>query len=256
MIRSILSAFSFLTILPVRAGKISEPEFSSAPAWFPLTGFFLGSICLGMAQLLSGKIPAQLISFFILVFLAMITGGLHLDGLADWADSFAGRNPEQRLKIMKDSHHGSFGIIAIVLVLLGKFVAFNLLLENDNLLMLALAPGLARLSLTLILGTTPYARSEGGAGTLFAQGKKKWHLALAIALGILPLITLWAGQAPPLLSGITGWISLGIVLILSFLFRWDGIRRLGGFTGDLLGASVEVCELAVLFSAALVAKIF
>lgn len=244
MIRSLLAAFSFLTVLPGRAGKFSEADLAGSPAWFPLVGYFIGFICLGLAQFLIGRIPLPMISFLTLLFLVLITGGLHLDGLADWADSLAGDNPEQRLKIMKDTHHGSFGIIALAMVLLGKYLAINLLLQQQNLILLALAPGLSRMGLTLIMSTTAYARPEGGLGTIFERGKKKRHLAAAGIIALLPLI---------ILRSLPGLICLGVILILSLLFRRDGKRRLGGFTGDLLGASAEVCELATLFGGVLLA---
>lgn len=243
MIRSFLSALSFLTILPGLRAEISEKAFSRAPIWFPLVGYLIGTAGLGLSQIFLGWLSPWLNSFLLLLFLVILTGALHLDGLADWADSFAGKDPEQRLKIMKDSHHGTFGILALILVLLGKFLAIGLLIEEKNLVMLALAPGLARLSPTLILGLIPYARTEGGTGTIFEQGKRKWHLLFAFAL---------AGAPVAILRSFSGLIGLGIVLLLSLVFAWDGQKRLRGFTGDLLGASIEICELANLLSAAVI----
>jgi len=246
MIRSLIDAFSFLTILPALRGQISEKSFSKAPIWFPLVGYFIGFLCYGIAQILSERIAPRVIAFLILLFLVIITAALHLDGLADWADSFAGRNPEQRLKIMKDAHHGTFGIIALALVLLGKFLAISILIKQKNLLMLALAPGISRLSLTLIMGAVPYARPEGGTAEVFARGKKKWHLLVAFLLALAPVA---------LVQSISGLAGLGIVLVLSLLFAWDGKRRLGGFTGDLLGACVETSEFIILFSGILLFRV-
>jgi len=242
MIKSVLAAFSFLTIIPVRSSKITERDLASAPAWFPLAGFFIGAVCMGAAYLLQGRVAPQLGAFFILLILVAITGGLHIDGLADWADSLAGKDREHKLRIMKDAHHGSYGLIAIVLLLLGKFIALSLVLEQGTLIILFVAPGLSRFSMNLILAFTDYARREGGAGSLFAKTRQQWHWAVAAifaiaALFLLPWTLAFAGAA--------------IVLAASFSFRRHGMRRLGGFTGDLLGACCESCELALLLLAAI-----
>jgi len=241
MIKSILAAFSFLTIIPVRSSKIIEQDLASSPVWFPLVGFFIGAVCMGAAYLLHVRVAPQLCAFLILLILVVITGGLHIDGLSDWADSLAGKNSEQKLKIMKDTDHGTFGLIAIVLLLLGKFIALSLVLEQGTLIILFVAPGLSRFSMNLILASTDYARREGGTGSLFAQTRQQWHWAVAAIFAIAPLF---------LLPWTLAFSCVAVVLAVSFSFRWYGTRRLGGFTGDLLGACCESCELALFFLAA------
>jgi adenosylcobinamide-GDP ribazoletransferase len=241
MIRSILAAFSFLTIIPVRSGKISEHDLASAPVWFPLVGFFIGALCLGAAYMMQGRIAPQVGAFLILLVLVVITGGLHIDGLADWADSLAGDDSEHKLRIMKDTHHGSYGLVAIVLLLLGKFIALSLLLTKGNPVILLVAPGLARFSMNLVMASTDYARREGGTGMLFAKTKQSWHLGVAAIFAIAPLF---------LLPWELAFACVAVVLAVFVSFRWYGTRRLGGFTGDLLGACCEACELALLLLAA------
>jgi adenosylcobinamide-GDP ribazoletransferase len=243
MIKSILAAFSFLTIAPVGRINFSEHELSSAPAFFPLVGFAIGAVCMGAAVLLHGRIAPELVSFFILAFLVVITGALHIDGLADWADGFAGKDPEHRLRIMKDTHHGSYGLTAIVLLLLGKWIALFLVVSKASFFILLVAPGLSRFSMQLVLATTDYARRDEGTGSLFAQHKKSWHLAVAAAFALGSLFFLALPQALG---------AVAVVLAISFLFRSYGQGRLGGFTGDLLGACCESCELLLLMLAAII----
>ena len=243
MIKSILAAFSFLTIIPVRSPKISEQDLASAPAWFPLVGFLIGAVGMGAAYLLRGRVAPQISAFVILLILVVITGGLHIDGLADWADSLAGNDSEHKLRIMKDTHHGSYGLIAIVLLLLGKFIALSLVLGQGTLVILFVAPGLSRFSMNLVLASTDYARREGGTGSLFANTRQQWHWAVAAIFAIAPLF---------LLPWTLALSSVAVVLAVSFSFRWYGMSRLGGFTGDLLGACCESCELALFFLAAII----
>lgn len=249
MIRSFLFALSFLTIFPVKTEKFSEKEISRAPVWFPVIGYLIGIFSMALAKILIEKINSLLISFFVLLFIIIITGAFHLDGLADWADGFAGKTPEHRLKIMKDHHHGTFGIIALIMLIFGKFLAIYLILKNDELVFLTIAPGLARLSIPLIISETPYARTEGGCATIFVKGTKKWHPVLAFIIAAL-LITPFSLSRLPLTI-----FCISICLLIGFLFRYDAIRRLNGFTGDILGASSELSELAVLLSSSLLSKI-
>lgn len=241
LLKSLGNALSFLTILPWTKAEVKEEELAGASAWFPLAGYFLGAIYFGLARALYGRWPEPLISFVILALMAAITGGLHLDGLSDWADSLGGRDKKQRLMIMRDSRSGSFGIIAICLVLIGKMAALCLLIAQKNFLSLFLAAGLARLSLTIIISTTPYARIDGGTGEVFSRFRRKWHLAIALLIALAPVILIHQPFA---------WLGLAAVILISGMYRLLGMRLLGGFTGDLLGASVEVCEFAILFLAA------
>jgi len=241
MSKSLRAAFSFLTILPLAHSELEGEELAGAGAWFPLVGFALGLIYWGTAVLLGSRVNNSLLSYLLVLLMAVITGGLHLDGLADFADSLGGINREDRLRIMKDPHKGSFGIIALMLLLAGKFLALNSLLQARSLLPILLAPGLARLSLTMLIATTAYARSQGGTGEKFSRHKKSWHLAVALLCALFPVIALKRELF---------WFMLLAVMLITFIFRLLGTRLLGGFTGDLLGACVEVCETALLLLAA------
>ena len=238
MISSIRYAFSFLTILPLGGKETSSEKLGGASAWFPLVGYFLGGIYLGIAQIFSGKVAEPLISFLILFMMIVITGALHLDGLADFADSLGGKNREDRLRIMKDPHKGSLGVIAIILVLLGKILVIYFLIAQKQFLGIFLASGLARFNLPLLLFTIPYARTKGGTGEIFARNKKLWHLLVALGTALVPLIYF---------NQIIIWLALAFSLSIALVFRILALRLLGGYTGDLLGACAEITELALLF---------
>ncbi len=244
--RAIRAAFSFLTILPLGRPELEPEKLAGASAWFPLVGALLGGIYFGMAKLLAGRCPELLIAFLILLDMVIITGGLHLDGLADWADGLGGKDRGDRLRIMKDPARGSFGIIAIALVLLGKTISLGALLTAKNFWPIFLAPILARFSLTLLISIMPYARASG-TGEAFARYKRKWHLLVAGIITLAPLIFLNLQVL---------WISLAAVLTVGLIFWRLGMRLLAGFTGDLLGACAEACELAVLLIAALVGQAY
>jgi len=238
MISSIRYALSFLTILPLGKKETNPGKLAGSSAWFPLVGYLLGAVYFGIAKIFSGRLAEPLISFLVLFLMIVLTGGLHLDGLADWADGLGGKDREDRLRIMKDPHKGSFGVSAIILDLLGKFLAIYFLISQKQFIPIFLASGLARFNLTLLIYTIPYARTRGGTGGVFARHKKFWHLALALGTALVPLIYF---------NQIIIWLALALSLSIALVFRILALRFLGGFTGDLLGASAEFAELALLF---------
>jgi adenosylcobinamide-GDP ribazoletransferase len=173
----------------------------------------------------------------------LLTGALHLDGLGDWADGFFGaREKDKVLAIMKDPRKGSFGVIAVVLVLLAKWAAFARLVEGSGIPeWIIAAMVVSRFCQVDLAASLPYARAEGGTAAPFVAGARWWHrlvawlLTLAICIGACGP----AGAAAPVL----GWIMMR-------LFRRHCRRRVGGVTGDLLGACSELVETGLLLAAA------
>lgn len=174
----------------------------------------------------------------------LITGALHLDGLADSADAWLGGygDRERTLRIMKDPASGPAGVCAVVLVLLGKTLALWTLLDLGWSLALLLAPVLARAAGASLFLLLPYARPEG-LGRAGADHLPRDKVTVALALTALLAV---------LLGGLAGaaWV------LISALITWAAVRllrqRLGGFTGDTAGALIEVVETLVLLAAALV----
>ena len=237
------AATAFLTRIPAPR-PVNHAGLLADAAWaFPLVGAGIGAVCAFvflLAQLLRlGDWPAALLA--VLAGLAL-TGALHEDGLADTADGFfGGHDREQRLAIMRDSRHGTFGVLAIVLSVLLRAAALAEIGEAvQGGLALIAAHAASRAALPLAMRTLAPVRAEGlGA----AAGRPSLPLAIA-ALVIGSTIALAA------LGPERG--AMAIVLAGSALFGLGVVaqRRIGGYTGDVLGAFQQVAEIVMLLTAA------
>lgn len=244
----LLPALEFLTILPIRKKNHTESEeLWACTSYFPLIGAFLGLILIGLNNFLSILFPEPLLSLSLVITLIILTGALHLDGLADTFDAiFSGRDKEKMLIIMHDSHKGTFGVIGIITIILFKTGLLSLISLNFKNLGLFLMTTLSRYSMHLAITFFPYARTQGKAKIFFE------NISLKL-FGLSTLITL-------LLLGITlNWISIAILfLLISFtLIASMMIKRLiGGLTGDTLGAMCELNEIIVLLSIFIFSKFY
>ena len=236
------AALTFLTKIPVPGpNKITTDSLVRGSAYYPLVGALLGGILWLFSYLLRflcghASLPAAALLLTLWVFL---TGALHLDGLADTFDGLAGGlTKEDRLRIMQDSSAGSFGVIAIVLTLLLKF-SFLQQLPGERLLpALLYSPLLSRWSMVVLMYFTPYARKTQSLGKPFVELIGKKQLALSSAL------TVAAGFLYPQIFFLTLLLP---VILLTALLRWFFLQKIGGITGDCLGATNELLEIAVLF---------
>jgi cobalamin 5'-phosphate synthase/cobalamin synthase len=241
---SLLAAIAFLTRLPVgRYLQIGPKEIAHSARWFPLVGALLGLFSVGALWILTPFFPPFVTAVAIVALDAVLTGAMHFDGLADTADGFGGgATREDVLRIMRDHAIGSYGAVAIGLAIALKIAAIAALAENHRALAaLIVAPLAGRWSAVLLSATQPYARpvsddKPGSAGgpTRFI-GRTELIVATAIALAIAPALDLWRGLA-----------ALGLVAIGSAVWAWRCRRRIGGVTGDTLGAAIEVSECLVL----------
>jgi len=201
-----------------------------------------GALMLVIAYLSPRVLPPSVAAFLALLVEVIITGGLHLDGLADWADGLAGKSPEEVLRIMKDARSGAFGVSAIALLLLGKYAALLTIITNRHELMaLLIAPVLARWTLTLVAGTSSYPRAEGGTGQAFV-GQRGWKTILQ-ATAAMGFVVLIIGELKAMVYILIAGGAAGLI-------RWHSRRRVGGVTGDIIGATCEIVELMVLLVAA------
>ena len=240
------AALRFLTRLPL-PGKLggSWDQFGQALPWFPVVGLLLGLILAAADWLLRQTFPPFAASAMVVVLLVLLTGALHLDGLADTADAVFGHaTPERRLEIMRDPRTGAFGATALACVLLLKLAAISSLPGPARLGTLVLAPVLGRWAIVLLATLFPYGRAEGlGTPLKAASGTRVLILAttlpVAIALGAHPaMLALTAiGAAVALAAG-----------------RWL-MSKLPGLTGDCYGAVCEVVETTVLLAAPPVAAL-
>ncbi|WP_110975172.1 adenosylcobinamide-GDP ribazoletransferase [Acinetobacter sp. WCHAc060042] len=232
-------ALQFLTTFPVRLSAMPTPQQNAqALLFYPVVGLLIGSILYGIALLLHA-LPVVLLSSVILVHWIWLTGGLHLDGLADTADAWVGGfgDKARTLAIMKDPSCGPIGVLSLVIMCLLKWSVLYVLLQKQLYTALMLFPLLGRLVPLFFFLSTDYVR-EKGLGSQLGQ-----HLARPIAIALLlltPLVALY-------------WAWIGVVVLASFYLalwylRCKFIQRIGGVTGDTIGASIEIIELATLLS--------
>jgi adenosylcobinamide-GDP ribazoletransferase len=170
--------------------------------------------------------------------LVVITGAVHLDGLADTADALgAGRNRERALEILQDSRIGTFGATATFFDLILKILALSTLSGSTRYFALILAPGLARYAMVLVSRRIEYLRSGGAGSTLLADDGAPWPRRKLVF--ILPIVFVLAAK----FQGAKALLAAAAVVIA---MRWFYKRWLGGVTGDLIGACGELVEVAVL----------
>ena len=239
-----LPAFQFLTRLPLPFAPAGIDRIASAIGWAPAVGLVLGAIVLTVDRLAMQVLPPGAVDVLLVVSLAALTGALHLDGVADSADGLlGGRNAEQRLDIMRDTHSGSFAIVGIVSVLALKWAGFNSLPGEVRVEAILVAPCVARFSMLTAIAAFPYVRSAG-AGAGFHER------AMPVAL---PFGAATAAAVSIGLLGIGGVYVVTFAALLPLALGWCAARMLrGGLTGDVYGAIVEVGEATtLLFIAAL-----
>lgn len=235
----LVAALRYLTVVQVGA---SRPHDRAAPGkaapWFPLVGAGLGLILIATERLTSLLFPSLLTALLTVTVWKLLTGGLHLDGLADCLDGLPGLDPEHRLRIMRDSRIGAFGAIGLILFLLLEIAAVSELAGATRWRALLVAPVVARAMPPLLSRLFPPARPEGHAAA-FREGLSP--LAAPVALGVALVIAVLA-------LGALGAIALAAAtLVTAGLARFFS-RRLGGITGDVLGAAVETAELTTLLT--------
>ncbi len=233
-------ALQLLTRIPIPISVPVTPELQGRSVLFyPLVGAVIGGIlCLPIwfFSFFVPEINPLFTAILILLIWVGITGGLHLDGLADSADAWVGGmgSRERALEIMKDPACGPMCVIVLVLVLLTKFAALVVLVPTENVWLLFWIPILARASAVFLLQTMPYIRSGGMGETAASRLPKK----IAILMQILVFgLAIFSGF--PILLLILLWGTF-------FLFRQKVKKWLGGITGDLIGALIEKTELFLL----------
>lgn len=247
---SCLEAFRFLTAIPLpRGGRGDEQRLASSVAWFPLVGLALGGILALMdflwSRLMAGPNPL-LPSALALTAYALLTGGMHHDGLLDAADAFWGRrSAEERLRVMKDSRAGALGVTALILVLLLELAALTSIPASREAgkgslrwATILVFPTLGRWAMSYLCYRFPYARSEGtGAAMVGRVGKSRFLLSTLLTLSALSAAFTWVYRARLLIPALM-LCTLCLAEILGEFFS----RSLGGLTGDTVGAAGMLCE--------------
>jgi adenosylcobinamide-GDP ribazoletransferase len=237
-VKSLLAAIAFLTRLPVgRFGVFGAADVAHSAGWFPVIGLLLGAIYAAAAALVRDHLPLGVVAVLLVSLDALATGALHFDGLADTADGFGGgKSREDILRIMRDHAIGSYGGLALAALVALKVMAYSALLTHNNWIpALTLTPALGRWSILLLAASLPYARPSASA--IDGMGKRSliWGTG-----GIL--IALIAA------SSIHAWGALAAVTAVTAAFGFYCRRRIGGITGDTLGANLQLCESAALLT--------
>lgn len=231
------AALGLLTRLPLPYPS-GNPRGAAAAWAYPVAGMIIGAMAAMVAglSLLLGLTPA-VAAALTLAAQAMLTGAMHEDGLADTADGlWGGWDKARRLEIMKDSHIGSYGVLALILVTLARWSALSALLATGSHLGAIIAvAALSRAPMAVLMAVLPNARASGLSRLVGRPSAKAALLGLAIAVVACLLLT--------------GWQTIGMVLFASLTTLGLGLisrAKIGGQTGDILGASQQLAEAAAL----------
>ena len=234
--RGFFCALGFLTVLPVRLNQ--RWESVNMPVWFPAVGLVLGGLWAGADMLLGQLFPEPLRAWLDVLVLAGLTGGLHLDGLADAADGLlAHRGPERALEIMRDSRTGVWGVLVLVAVLGIKGTALVSMWQAGlSPVVLILVPAWARLGMLFVMHSLPYGRgTDGISHTMTELPLRRWVWFLV--LGGLGFVMLPWAQAVTMIA------CFGVAVF--GVLRWYR-GAVGCYTGDMLGATGEIVEAVLL----------
>lgn len=234
--RGLIFALRFLTRLPIpSAGGFRVYGIADSAPWFPVVGAIVG-LLVAIALFLGAKIDVWVGALFAILTWVWVTGGMHIDGLADVADALAAshRHPERMLAVMREPHVGSFAVMSVVLLMLSKLVLLMLLARLGEWWVLIFISAWARLGAVLWAKTLPSLGS--GLGESLS--------AFSLKALLLPYF---------LLIGLTGFFKPSLLAAPVALFLWWMFlkRKVGGMNGDCLGAGVEVSEALMLFFAIL-----
>ncbi|MCX6397723.1 MAG: adenosylcobinamide-GDP ribazoletransferase [Propionibacteriales bacterium] len=241
-LRAVVAAFSFLTVLPFgRLVALDGRDVARGSVLFPAVGAAIGALTGSAAWLLGDQLPPMLAAALAVAVGAAVTGALHLDGLADCADGFGARTPEDRLRVMRDHTNGTYGGTALVLDLLIRVGVLAALAGTREALVFSVVAGaLSRTAGPLLAVALPYAQDRPGAGEALSSHPSQPRAAAALVVGGS---IAFACIAPDSAAYAAALVAAAVV---TTLVGWTSRRRLGGVTGDVMGAASELVELAVL----------
>jgi adenosylcobinamide-GDP ribazoletransferase len=246
--RHFVMAWHFLTVIPL-ASTHHDPtpsDLARSMGWFPIVGLILGILLAASDLLLAAIFSPGIVDVLIIVILVLLTGGLHLDGLADSVDGLAGgRTMADRLKIMRDPHIGALGATGLMLALALRYAALTALPQSTRFALLLCMPAAGRWAMVVGGIGAPYARREGGLAQPFLQQLSGREVIVATVVLVIAL-ALSVGPVGALIG------CLVIVVVargLALLAK----KLLGGITGDTLGATNEAAEIVFLLMAPAIA---
>jgi adenosylcobinamide-GDP ribazoletransferase len=254
--KALILMIQFMTRYPIPVEiEFTATRFVQGMKWMPLVGLLAalpGAAGFVLADVWLGREVAAITAVILLI---TVTGGLHLDGIADTADGlFSYRSRERMLEIMRDSTLGTNGVIVLVLTILLKYIFLRNIPDGGAILAVLITPVLGRMALTWHSASARYAREERGIGdyvnqTGLAQAGAATLVSLVLVSGLLVLF----GVQPALIPAVVLLLHLApitLAVLFAVYLKW----RLGGITGDTIGASIELAETLSFFVFLLVWK--
>jgi len=234
----LLLAIQFLTIFPVKIKKTENKDLASALIYFPVVGLLIAAVLLVLNSLLEVfNLDGFALNTILVVLLTTLNGGLHLDGLSDTFDGLMSlRSKEEKLQIMHDPHIGAMGVISIICIMLLKIAFLTAISQSLKSTAIVLMCVISRWSMVYSIFSFPYARKEGKA-KIFTDNINKTIFVFATITGILFAYVVWQ---------INGLLILAIAAGVANLFSNFVTRKIGGITGDTLGAQNEISEVFIL----------
>ena len=231
MINGLILALQFLTRIPINKNiDFNHENIRKSTYYFPYVGILLGAL-VALSYYIFLPFNKDIASFIGVLMIIILTGGLHLDGLSDTADGFySARDKEKMLLIMKDSRIGAFGVISLILIILFKYIIISNLDSNVG-LVLMLSLGNSRLVVLIQMAYKKTAR-PGGLGELFSQSKPKKYIIFSIIQYIIIISLINVKFLIPLIG----------TIILGEIISKITYKKIDGFTGDVYGATIELCE--------------
>lgn len=240
-LRAIWSAGLFFTRLPLPSlGSPSADEMRRSATYFPLIGWIIGGVAAGVWWSAIKAFPPLIASGLSLVSTVMLTGAMHEDGFADVCDGFGGGFTKERtLAIMQDSRVGAFGVVGLLLSLGLKWQCVAALPTALTPTILIAAHTISRSASITLMSTLDYVREGPSKARALTSKLRSWRLALVIFLGMCPVL---------LLPQCYLWAVIPVIIVRFIAARWF-CSRLGGYTGDCLGAVQQISELVFLLAA-------
>ena len=225
---------TFLTRIPVKISHhFNDDDFKKGIWYMPVIGLFIGLILFGTYSFLNGLLPSMVISFILVVLYLLITGGIHIDGLADTIDALASnRNRERMLEIMKDSHIGTFGVLGIVIWFGGMII-----LRGEAPWACLIIPPAGRSLALFSCSISSYAR-ENGMGKVIIESTHAGHAAFSVFITAISIVLLYLFSSD---------FSIALAALIAFVIVFFEIlihtkcisKKLSGITGDIVGYIIE-----------------
>jgi len=239
MITTFLLALQFLTIIPVKIKEVNDRKIADSIIYFPVIGILIGLFLMAVNNILTYlNFPNLVLNVILVITFIFITGGMHLDGLSDTADAFlSGKPKDEMLSIMRDSHAGVMGVLCLISAVLLKTALLYSISSSFRPSALVVMCCLSRWSVVLEMYFFPYARKDGKAA-LYIRGMNRNTFFIA---------TIIAAACVIFILHLNGLIVLFVTGIFAFIFGKFANRKIGGITGDTLGAVIELAEIVSLF---------